>query len=72
MYTYAGISQLRFNVHSMCPAAQPQEITSPPRALTLPPTTPTKRENPGNTSPSETSLETPASKKLKDKITGTS
>lgn len=56
----------------MCPTAEPHEMTSPPRALTLPPTTPTKRDNPGNTSPSAASPETPASKKLKDKITGTS
>ncbi|KAG5521128.1 hypothetical protein RHGRI_033623 [Rhododendron griersonianum] len=72
MYTYAGITQLRFNVHSMCPSTQPHGITSPPKTLALPPTTPTKRENPRNTSPSETSPETPAGKKLKDKITGTS
>ncbi|KAI8553770.1 hypothetical protein RHMOL_Rhmol05G0042000 [Rhododendron molle] len=69
MYTYAGISQLRFNVHSMCPTAHPKEITSSSSTLTLPPPTPTKRDNPGNTSPSEASPETPATKKLKGKIT---
>ncbi|KAI8543779.1 hypothetical protein RHMOL_Rhmol08G0244900 [Rhododendron molle] len=69
MYTYAGITQLRFNVHSMCTTADPQHIENQEAIPALLPPTPAKGENPTMPSPSQASPETPPSKKLKQTIT---
>lgn len=65
MYTYAGITQLRFNVYSMCPIADPEQINNPAANPALLPPMPTKRENTTTASPSQTSPETPPAKKNK-------
>ncbi|KAI8543191.1 hypothetical protein RHMOL_Rhmol08G0198700 [Rhododendron molle] len=53
MYTYAGISQLRFTVHSMSIQATSEQLIGTAERLALPPSTPAKREKPHTPSTSE-------------------
>ncbi|KAI8533623.1 hypothetical protein RHMOL_Rhmol10G0023600 [Rhododendron molle] len=69
MYTYAGITQLKFNVHSMCTTADPQHVDNQEAIPALLPPTLSKGENPTMASPSQASPETPPAKKLKQTIT---
>lgn len=65
MYSYAGIAQCRFNVHSMTNEPPPQAINTSSQSLALPPPTPSKDEKLHEASASDQHTEENSSKKLK-------
>lgn len=65
MYSYAGIAQCRFNVHSMTDETPPEALQSSHQHLALPPPTPNKQEKLAASSSSNKTTEENAAKKAK-------